>query len=188
MSKRIVFIDRDGVINTFPGHGEYVLSKEALEVFPYVPESLKRLKEKGFLLYIISNQACVAKGLLSQEDLKGMTEYMLSKIEAEGKVIDGVYYCIHASEENCPFRKPNVGMIDAVFKEAGLTRDEAGPQSYFIGDSIRDVKAAKEANLKSILVLSGKESIEKKDSWEARPDFIFSNLKDAVDFILRFTV
>ncbi|MFC1514285.1 D-glycero-alpha-D-manno-heptose-1,7-bisphosphate 7-phosphatase [Candidatus Omnitrophota bacterium] len=186
MSRGIVFIDRDGVINKFPGHGEYVLSKEALEVFPYVIESLKSLKEKGFLIYIISNQACVAKGLISEDHLKEMTKDMLSRIEAEGKLIDGVHYCIHSQEEDCPYRKPNAGMIQEVFKQAGLDAASARSQSYFIGDSIRDVQAAQAAELKSILVLSGKETIEQRDSWEARPDFIFNNLKDAVDFILRF--
>src|SRR4030042_1684322 len=106
MSAKIVFLDRDGVINKYPGHGNYVLKKEELEVFPYAAGAIKKLKDAGFLIYIISNQACVSKGLITQEQLKEMTSYMLSSIESGGKLIDGVYYCIHREEENCSCRKP----------------------------------------------------------------------------------
>ncbi|MBN2120469.1 MAG: HAD-IIIA family hydrolase [Candidatus Omnitrophica bacterium] len=185
MSKKIVFLDRDGVINEYPGDGLYVLSKEQLRVFPYAGESIRRLKEAGYLVYIISNQACVSKGLISVEALKDMTGYLLSSLEQGQELIDGVYYCTHREEENCPYRKPSPALILEALRTCGISKDELNSSSFFIGDSLRDVKAAKAANLKSIIVLSGRESIERKDSWEVKPDYIFKDLKEAVDFIVK---
>ena len=184
MQKRIVFLDRDGVINKYPGDGQYVLDKQELEIFPFIQESIKELKDAGFLIYIVSNQACVSKGLISQQQLKSMTDYMLSSIEGPLKLIDGVYYCIHQDKDNCPYRKPNPGLILEVLKGLGVDKDNTGSDLFFIGDTIRDVKTANNVGLKSILVLSGRESIENKDSWELKPDFIFKDLKEAADFIL----
>lgn len=185
MLRKIVFLDRDGVINTYPGDGEYILRKEELEIFPFVRESLIKLKERGFLIYIISNQACVSKGLISSQELIGLTSYMLTLIEKEKPLVDGVYYCIHKEEENCPFRKPSPGLIKEVLRK--LNMEEAGLDNYplfFIGDSLRDVKSAKALNIKSILILSGKERLENKENWDIQPDYIFANLKEAVDFIV----
>jgi len=187
MTKKIVFLDRDGVINKYPGDGEYVLTKEGLNIFPYVQESIQRLKDAGFLVYIVSNQACVSKGLISEEQLRDITQYLLSLIEGQIKLVDGVYYCIHKEEDNCPYRKPNPGLIRQVLNDLSLEINNSDSQLIFIGDSIRDVKAAKNTAITSILVLSGKESRDNKDSWEIQPDHVFKDLKEAVDFIITQT-
>ncbi len=195
MSKdlKVVFLDRDGVLNKYPGNGEYVLNKEQLEVFPYSASAVKELKDSGWMVYIISNQACVSKGLVSEKALKDMTEYMLSDIEQGEKRIDGVYYCVHQDSDNCPYRKPAPGMINEVIKN--LTRAEDNVDlpdknkltAFFVGDSIRDVETAKnaEADIKTVLVLSGRASLEDKDNWNVQPDYICKDLKDAVGILNR---
>ena len=115
--QKVVFIDRDGVINKFPGDGKYVSDKQELMVFGFVPDALLKLKKAGFAVYIISNQACVSKGILEEEKLKDMTQYMLSLIEKDEKLVTGVYYCIRQDQDNSPFRKPNPGMIEEVLKK-----------------------------------------------------------------------
>lgn len=190
---KVVFLDRDGVLNKYPGNGEYVLNKEQLEVFPYSASAVKELKDSGWMIYIISNQACVSKGLISEESLKSMTEYMLSSIEKGEKLIDGVYYCVHQDSDNCPYRKPSPGMINEVIRNLILSEDGSSlPDknkltAFFIGDSIRDVQTANNAgaDIKTILVLSGRESLEDKDSWKVQPDYICKDLKDAVGILNR---
>jgi len=190
---KVVFLDRDGVINKYPGDGGYVLNKEHLKVFPYSASAVKELKDSGWMIYIISNQACVSKGLVSEKALKDMTEYMLSDIEQGEKRIDGVYYCVHQDSDNCPYRKPAPGMINEVIKN--LTRAEDGADlpdknkltAFFVGDSIRDVETAKnaKADIKTVLVLSGRASLEDKDNWNVQPDYICKDLKDAVAILNR---
>ena len=184
MPHKIAFLDRDGVINKYPGDRQYVLNKEGLEIFPFVKESIQRLKDAGFLVYIVSNQACVSKGLISVEQLKDITRYLLSSIEQETKLIDGVYYCVHKEEDSCPCRKPNPGLIKQIFNDLSFDTDNADSRFFFIGDSIRDVKTAKNVSMTSILVLSGRESYENRDSWEVKPDHVFGDLKEAADFIV----
>ena len=184
MSQKIVFLDRDGVVNKYPGDREYVLSKETLEVFPFVKESIRKLKDAGFLVYIVSNQACVSKGLISAEQLKDITRYLLSSIEQEERLIDGVYYCIHREEDNCPCRKPSPGLINHILDSLSFDRNSSDCRLFFIGDSIRDIKTARNISIPGILVLSGRESHENRNSWEVEPDHIFGDLREAADFIV----
>lgn len=183
--EKVVFIDRDGVINKFPGHGEYVLDKEELMVFGFVPDALRKLKNAGFSIFLISNQACVSKGLLTEEKLKEITSYMLSLIEKQEQLIDGVYYCVRQDQDNSPYRKPEPGLIKEVFKEKKIRKEDFENTPFFIGDSIRDVKTAKNAGIKSILVLSGKASLEERDSWEVEPDYICKDLQEASDVVIK---
>ena len=185
MLKKIVFLDRDGVINVYPGDGEYILKKEELKIFPFVKDALRKLKQAGFLLYIISNQACVSKGLITSEQLLDLTSYMLNLIEDSSPLIDGVYYCVHQEGDNCPFRKPSPGLIREVLKKLEIPETEVNNHLlFFIGDSLIDIKCAKTLGIRNILVLSGKENLENKPAWDTQPDYIFSNLEEAVNFIL----
>lgn len=178
---RAVFLDRDGVINKYPGNKKYVTSVKDFRFLPQAKKALAKLHKGGFKLFVISNQAGVAKGLLEQTALDAITRKMLAGInEASGK-IEGVYYCTHHPDKNCACRKPKTGLIDLVKKKYPLNLRD----SFFIGDSIRDVQTAKEAGCKSILVLCGKEKLINQKNWEMHPDFIFYNLWKAADFILR---
>lgn len=184
VDKKIVFLDRDGVINQYPGDGSYVLSKEELKVFEFAKPSIKKLKENGFLVYIVSNQACVSKGLLTRTQLIEITDFLLQQIEDSVSKIDEVYYCLHTEEDNCFFRKPKPGMLIEVFKKLEVQPQSLTFKPFFIGDSLLDIKTAQALNLRSILVLSGK---EKKACFqeEVKPDYVFENLSKAVDFILQ---
>ena len=178
---RAVFLDRDGVINKYPGDKKYVTSWKGFAFLPGAKSAIARLHKNKFKIFIISNQAGVGNGLFSQKALDTITRNMLAAIKkAQGK-IDAAFYCTHTKEENCPCRKPRAGLIDKARKIYPVNiRD-----SFFIGDTIRDVDTARRAGCKSILVLCGKEKLSNRKDWETQPDFVFKDLLEAAKFILR---
>ncbi len=184
MIKPIVFLDRDGVINKYPGDTRYVTSVKEFRFLPGVKKAIKRLNRSGALVFVASNQAGVTKGVYSQSSLERITAHMLASLSKEGAVLDRVYYCIHGESFNCACRKPKTGMIDAACKEFSISRSRL-KSAFFVGDTIRDVHTGKNAGLSTILVFSGKEKAANSDSWELKPDFTAKGLAEAVDIILR---
>ncbi len=182
---KAVFLDRDGVINAYPGHSEYVKSWEEFHFLPDIKAALKKLNDNGFELFVISNQAGVSKGLYTQADLDLITKNMLEELNKSGVKISGVYYCVHRSEDSCPCRKPKTGLVDkaiAKLKKEGRELDIYF--SYFIGDSQIDIETARTAGLKNILVFSGKEKPQNQNGWKNPPDFTAQGLSEAVDLIV----
>ncbi len=176
---KIVFLDRDGVINR--EIGDYVTSWSKFEFLPNVFEALKKLKENGFRIVIISNQAGVGRGLYTEGSLAQITAKMLERVQKEGARIDDVFYCIHRREEGCACRKPKPGMI----KQAVLGKSFDPGSAFMIGDSEKDIAAARAAGVNSILVLSGKAKTPKDaESFEIKPDFIANDLLDAVEKVI----
>lgn len=181
---KIIFLDRDGVINKYPGDFEYVKSWEEFIFLPKVKDALKRLNDNGFKIFVISNQAGVSKGIYSKEALDLITNNMLQELSKDHINIDGVYYCTHRQEDNCSCRKPKTGLIDKALAALKKTNFHSCGTCYFIGDNIHDVQAGREAGLKTILIFSGKEKPQNKNNWQVRPDFTAPDLSKAVDLIL----
>lgn len=183
---KAVFLDRDGVINRDPGGTDYVKSWEEFSFLPRVKEALKQLNSAGYQLFIISNQAGVAKGLYSQETLGEITANLLKEFADEHIKISGVYYCTHRNEDNCSCRKPKTGLIEKAISDLQKKGGKLDLQScYFVGDTIRDVDTGKGAGLKTILVFSGKEKPENRSSWKTLPDFTAGDLFAAAGIILK---
>lgn len=177
---KVVFLDRDGVINR-DIEGGYVTSWAKFEFLPNVFEALRRLKEYGFRVVIISNQAGVGRGLYTEESLAQITLKMVERVKKEGGNIDDVFYCIHRPDEGCFCRKPNPGLI----KQASLGRNYDLARAFMVGDSEKDIAAAKAAGVNSILVLSGKAQVESDaDFFGIKPDFIAEDLLDAVENVI----
>jgi histidinol-phosphate phosphatase family protein len=183
---KVIFLDRDGVINNYPGDTEYVKSWGEFRFLPAAKSGLKRLNDAGFQLFVISNQAGVSKGIYSQETLDLITKNMLKELDDHGIHIAGVYYCTHREEDNCLCRKPKTGLIDMVV--AKLKDELLEPElkmSYFIGDTLRDIKTGRAAGLKTILLFSGREKPENKTKWAILPDYTAPDLDKAADLILK---
>ena len=178
---KAIFLDRDGVINRDPGFGDYIKSWKEFEFMPDAIDAIKLLNKHGYEIFVISNQAGVAKGLFSQEALNEITANMLKEIEAKGGKIKSVSYCVHATDAGCDCRKPNTGQIKSATK--GLDIDFK--RSYFIGDSRLDVGAGKNMGCKTILLLTGKETSEDAKTWQYKPDFIMKSLMEAVKWVLK---
>lgn len=182
---RVVFLDRDGVINSYPGDFEYVKSWEEFHFLPGVKPALKKLSDKDFRIFIVSNQAGVSKGVYAQQELERISANMLKEFRAWQIKISGVYYCIHRQEDNCPCRKPKTGLIDKAALKLKKENARIDPAtSYLVGDTLRDIATGRAAGLKTILVFSGKEKPENKATWESLPDFTAANLSEAVEIIL----
>ena len=179
---RAVFLDRDGVINKYPGDTKYVTSLKGFCFLPGSRKGLALLYKAGYSIFVISNQAGVGKGVYSQATLDAITKHMLVAVRKAGADIAEVNYCTHKPDANCGCRKPRAGMILRVKQRHKVINLK---KTYFIGDTIRDVLTAEDAGCKSILVLSGKEKLRNKKTWESQPHFVFKDLLAAARFIIR---
>lgn len=183
---KAVFLDRDGVINEYPGDYKYVTDWKEFHFLPGAKKAISKLSQAGYLIFVISNQAGVSKGVYPQEKLDIITKNMLSELNKAGARVDGVYYCIHREEDNCPCRKPKTGLIETALEKFGDNNlaeiDFAG--SFFIGDTIRDIITGKSAGLKTILVFSGKEKPQNNASWQYIPDYTVQDLSEAANIII----
>ena len=176
---KVIFLDRDGVINR--DKRTYIRSWGEFNFLPNVFVALRKLTKEGFKIIIISNQAGIAKGLYTQTSLSEITEKMLERIKRNSAKIHSVHYCNHSNEDNCNCRKPEIGL----FKQALLGKVVDLSETFFIGDSQRDIEAGKKLGCKTILVLSG--HIKKKQEvadFKFRPDFIADDLLDAVNSVI----
>lgn len=181
---KVIFLDRDGVINKDPASinkYSYVTKWTEFKFLPGAKRAIKRLTDAGYAIYIISNQAGIAKGYFTLKALKGITKNMLREIEKSNGKIAGVFYCPHRNEDSCGCRKPKAGL----FRKALKKGDIDFRKTFFIGDKIMDVQAGRAIGCRTILVLSGKESIKNKKNWKFRPDFVKRDLLEAVGWILR---
>lgn len=176
---KVIFLDRDGVINEYPGDKKYVTSAKEFKFIAGSIQGIKKLKDKDFKIFVISNQAGVTKGIYSEKDLSQITKKMIDGLKKHKTSVDGVFYCRHREEDNCSCRKPNIGLMHEALKDLG----KQVTASFFIGDSFRDMNAAKKFGAKPVLVLSGKEKISNRSNWDFEPDYIFDNLLIASYYI-----
>lgn len=181
---KVLFIDRDGVINKDPGGWTKTNYVADLEDFHFVPgtlKALKILKDKGIKVIVASNQGGVNKGLYTEAELNKVNSYMLKEIKKSGGAVEEVLYCIHRDEDNCDCRKPKPGMLQFAAKKYGIDPKT----TYFIGDALKDISAGLRIGCKTVLVLSGKSSRKDIDDWQDKPDYVFANLLEAVEYITK---
>ncbi len=181
---KVIFLDRDGVINKDPEHINkymYVTKWEEFKFLPGVKRAIKKLTDSGYSIYIISNQAGISKGYFTKNNLNTVTKKMMKELRKAGGKITAAYYCPHRQEEMCGCRKPKAGLFKKALKRGRIDFKK----TFFIGDNIRDVEAGRAIGCGTILVLSGKTRIKDRKKWEVTPDYIKRDLSDAVDFVLR---
>lgn len=145
-SNRAVFLDRDGVLNKIILNQGKPFSPRRIEdliIVPDVKENLTRLKNIDYILIVITNQPEIARGLLKQEELDKMNDYIFDALP-----IDDLYYCPHDDPDNCACRKPKPGML---YEAASKWRIDFN-QSFFIGDTKKDMLAAGSVGCASILI------------------------------------
>lgn len=157
MAKLAVFLDRDGVINVDKG---YVGQIDDFEFIDGVIEALAKIKKKGYLLVLVTNQSGIARGFFTEEQFMQLTEWMDWSLADRDVDLDGIYYCPHHPTEGaepyrqaCNCRKPGPGMLldAAKYLKIDLTN------SYMVGDKSSDMKAALAAGVSHrVLVETGK--------------------------------
>ena len=152
-----VLLDRDGVINVdLPGS---VLSREEFELLPGAAEAIAELNRKGYRVLVITNQGCVGRGELQPAGLEAIHEKMLNEVAHAGGHIDEIYVCPHIDEDGCDCRKPKPGLIN----RARSDYDFDPAVTWFVGDTARDVGAAKNAGCRPGLIRSGHQGAEDFD-------------------------
>lgn len=158
MTKKLIILDRDGVINR--DLGTYVTCPDEFEFIDGAIAAIAALKRVGFTLAIATNQAGIERGLYSHEDLAAIHAKMLAAIREGGGDIDRIVYC--PSYDNAhPWRKPNVGMLTEILTHYYID----GQSTTFIGDAIRDMLAGTEANCRLVML----ENAQGKEDYHRLP-------------------
>jgi histidinol-phosphate phosphatase family protein len=150
-----IILDRDGVINRKPSRANYVRSWQEFEWLPGAKEALVLLREAGFRVLVVSNQAGVARGAMSEADLLEIHRQMVREVTQAGGCIEAIYYCPHGWDEGCECRKPKPGMLFQAQRDFNLDLS----RTLFIGDDERDAQAADAAGCPSLLVSEEKKTL-----------------------------
>jgi D-glycero-D-manno-heptose 1,7-bisphosphate phosphatase len=188
--RRAVFLDRDGVL--VEDHG-LLFEPQHFRILPGVPEALQRLARAGFALVVVSNQAVVARGLISESNLKALHRNLEARLGALGApALDGFYYCPHHPaatlaryRSDCQCRKPRPGLLLQAARELQL--DLAG--SFMVGDRPSDLQAGQAAGCRSLWLQTGRHgdpAIETPEPLAAAcaPAYVGADLAGAVAWIL----
>jgi D-glycero-D-manno-heptose 1,7-bisphosphate phosphatase len=154
--KKVIFLDRDGVINEKAPKADYVKTWDEFRFLPGVLDAIRTLTEHGYDIYLISNQAGIARGMMTEDDLSTIHANMQTEIEANGGRIAGIYYCPHGWDDNCECRKPKPGMFYRAGRDHGINLTK----TVFIGDDERDKEAGDAAGVETVLVTDEKNLLD----------------------------
>ncbi len=148
MKLKAAFFDRDGVLNV---DKSYLYKIDELEWIEGAPEALAWLTQKGYAIFVVTNQSGIARGYYTVSDMEKLHNYMAQQVEKAGGKIEKFYYCPHLPEGKvaefaveCDCRKPKPGLILRAFEEYDIDKDAA----FLIGDKPRDVESAEAAGIK----------------------------------------
>ncbi len=185
--KPAVFLDRDGCIS--PDRYGYVSDPSIYSLYPWTGEALRLLQQLGYLLFVVTNQSGIARGLFDIPALNKVHARMHRLLAAQKVRLTGVYFSPYFAAGTVPpynihhkDRKPGIGMYERARRKHSF---DAG-RSWMIGDRKTDVEFGKKAGLKTILLLTGDGASEMLDGladWESQPDFIAENLLTAAKLI-----
>ena len=143
---KAIFLDRDGVINE--ERKDYVKNLDEFIILKGVSKAIKLLKEKNFLVIIITNQSAINRKLLTNNGLNEIHNHLQDVLKNDDTSYDAIYYCPHKPEENCKCRKPKPGLLLRAAEEHSIDMEN----SFLIGDSMTDIEAADAAGCKGILL------------------------------------
>ena len=187
MSKRAVFLDRDGTINVEVTHLHKV---EQLELISGASTGINLLNEAGYKTVVCTNQSAVARGYLSEAYLAKIHEELKKMLAKKDARIDSFYYCPHHPVEGrppyrvtCDCRKPRPGML----MNAAQDLDIELKRSFVIGDKVSDLEAGAAVGCKSILVLTGygQEFKRKLKHLSFQPTHVAKDILDACRWIVK---
>ena len=190
MNKIGVFLDRDGTISEEVG---YVNHPSRLQVYPWAPEAVRLLNEKGLKVVVVTNQAGVARGYFKEGLVLEVHKRLSEEIARGGAYLDAIFYCPHHPSvgdppyrQDCGCRKPKTGMLQRAVDEFGIDLN----RSFVVGDRYGDIELAHNAGAHSIFLLSGYglgEYEYQRQNWAFQPEWIVKNLLEASQLILRLT-
>ena len=187
MSRPAIFMDRDGTVSDEVGYVNHI---DRYRLLPRSAAAIRRINEAGYLSFVVTNQAGVARGLFDEALILKVHETLNRWLSESGARLDGIYYCPHHPKEgqppwrlDCDCRKPKPGLLLRAARE----HDVDLSASYMIGDTVLDIEAARNVGATGVLVLTGYGKGDLNFRMAQRglqPAFIAADLLDAVDWIL----
>jgi D-glycero-D-manno-heptose 1,7-bisphosphate phosphatase len=145
--RKVIFLDRDGVINHDPG--DYTKHISEFTILNNVALALLKFKKMGFDFIVITNQGGIAKGMYTLNDFYEIDNYMHDFFRKNNTPILDTFFCPHVDTvSNCLCRKPKSGMVEKAIAKYKVDSSK----SFFIGDKMRDVECAERAGVKGIKI------------------------------------
>ena len=174
--KPFVFLDRDG---TLIAEKNYLADPDGVELIAGAASALRRLRDAGFGIAVVTNQSGIGRGYLTADDLAVIHKRLASLLADEGAGVDAFYVCPHLPEDGCACRKPGVALIERAARDHSIDR----ARSFFIGDKECDIRCGANAGVRTVLVRTGYgASVEPEVARIA--DFVAHGLPEAVDLVL----
>jgi D-glycero-D-manno-heptose 1,7-bisphosphate phosphatase len=176
-----VYLDRDGVINR--NCADYIRSIEEWIPLEGSLEAMAALSSAGHPLVVVTNQSAVARGYTDVAEVEAIHRELLESAGRAGAVVSGIYYCPHHPDDGCGCRKPATGLIDRARRELGLP-----PGGWMVGDASSDIELGRNAELRTILVLTGRgaDTLARMErDGGPLPDAVCRDLSEAAVLILR---
>lgn len=170
MQNKMIFLDRDGVINCKAPPHDYIKSANEFRMLPGAGEAIHLLNVAGYKVVIVTNQRGIARGLMTMEDLNQVHQFMKEKLLNFEAHIDDIFVCPHDIGQ-CHCRKPDIGLFLQAEKKFAINKDK----SYIIGDSRTDIEAGKNYGIKTISI----------DGSDFNADHNSSSLLEAVNWIIK---
>jgi len=178
-----LFLDRDGTINV---EVDYLSNPDDLQLIPGAAAAIRRARDAGFVVIVVTNQSGIARGILTPLDLAAIHARLDNMLAAEGAEVDDYFACPHHPEigsetyrKTCDCRKPSPGMLI----EAAEKHDLDLSRSAIVGDSMRDLKAGRRAGIPARYLVATGKGMSKKDELEADDHFV-ADIGEAIDRIL----
>ncbi len=172
--RKAVFLDRDGVINRAVVNNGKPYPPPTLAEFDFLPgveQTIRSLRDAGYLVIVVTNQPDVATGIQRREVVEAMhNKIMLAEL------CDGIKVCYHVDADQCDCRKPKPGMLLEAAREWNIDLS----RSFFVGDRWGDVAAGKAAGCYTFFI-DYKYQERRPDS----PDTIVGSLQEAGEIILK---
>jgi len=154
--QKCVFLDRDGTLNKYVG---FLRNIDELELLPHVAEAVKRINESGYLAILVTNQPVIARGEVTEKELRLIHDKLETLLGKEGAYLDAIYYCPHHPHRgyegeipelkiDCDCRKPKPGMLLRAAKDFNVDLSA----SFMVGDGENDILAGKAAGCTPVLL------------------------------------
>lgn len=148
MKRRFVVLDRDGTIIV---HRPYLSDPQQVELIPGAAAALRNLQKLGLGLALFTNQSGIGRRFFDEPRLDQIHQRLGELLEAEGIVLDGIYFCPHVPDDNCACRKPRPGLVKVAAKELDFDPRKA----FVVGDSACDIELGQQIGAATFLVRTG---------------------------------
>ena len=181
MLKKVVFLDRDGVINQ--DSPAYIKDINEFHFIDGSIDAVRKLTVNGFSIIIITNQSAISRGMINLKTLTAIHKYMLAALNKQGGIIKDIFFCPHHPKQRCKCRKPLPGMIFQAKQKYNIDLRA----SYMVGDSAKDIECAVNAGCSyNILVKTGNytKALSRLSEKNISPGYIAANLDKAANYII----